>query len=81
MNNKVLDRSESNRLSVVYTLFQPFLDTPPRYFYEKKLHFCVYKEEEPLTFREQRPSKSISGVSGFTEGEDKIFYTYISSCE
>lgn len=81
MNNKVLERSDSNRLSIVYTLLQPFLDVPPRYYFEKKLHFAVQKDEDqPLTFRDQRPSKSVSAVSGATAEENSICYTYISSC-
>ena len=73
---KVLDHSDSKRLRIVHTVFKPFLDVAPRYFNEKKLSFCVPLEDEsPPTFRD-RPSKS----SGITEGDNSVFYHYVSSC-
>lgn len=48
----------------------------PRYFNEKKIHFCVMNEEE----KKDRSSISPSRVSANTDGENCIYYTYVSSC-
>lgn len=78
-NMKVLDRSESARLIIMQTTWKPFLDIAPRYLYEKKLNFCVLVEEEskeePNTFL-----RTTTGLSGLTDGENCIHYTYVSSC-
>jgi len=60
----------------------------PRYLIEKKLLFCVLKEEEnydstpSFNLNERKSRFTASGVSqgAITDGENSVYYTYMSSC-
>lgn len=78
---KVVEKSDSNRLKIVYTQMKPLMGLESRHFYEKKIHFSVSNGKfsegaDPHTFRDQQRD---SGVSG--DGDNATYYTYISSCQ
>ena len=57
------------------------MDTAPRHFFEKKLHFSVAKEEaDNITSSGKKSCLKIS-TRNFSEGDPGTFYTYVSSCE
>ena len=79
--SKVISTSQSQRLQVVYTQWESFLDQAPRHLFEKKLHFSIVKGDR--NYQENGMSKFKKGASKRTDSdnENETFYTYVSSCQ